>query len=74
MSQKLFICGPHFLLRFEAHTKRQIIHKTITYLVASKTKVGPLAKGQPHSLVANNAAANAVGPKIIGKFVMKTGY
>lgn len=46
----------------------------ITYLTASKTKVGPLARGQPHSLLANNVAANVLDPKIIGKFVMRTGY
>ena len=36
--------------------------------------VGPLAKGQSHSLVGNNVIANVIDPKVDGDFVMRSGY
>ena len=70
----LFNCGTYCFLRFEAYAERQTIHKAITYLADSRQNVGPLVNGQPHSIVANNVVANELDPKVIGKFVIRSGY
>ena len=36
--------------------------------------LGPLAKGLPHSLVANNVAANVGDPRVTGKFGMRSNH